>query len=173
MVDVDRVCGKMNIGKYSRFLIKFLLFATILYLAWIPLAAAYYLLLIKIQIAYFNIIGVGAALNFDENYFYVQGMRDSIPPFIALVLATPDIRPKKRLFIIALGTGILFFFRLVLLITYAYLPIFQGEFYAIFVVFLSGTFRIALPFLIWFLFASRQILPKEFFGEKDKKSRNR
>jgi hypothetical protein len=149
----------MNIGKYTGFLIKFFLFATILYLVWMPLAITYYLLVVKLQIAYFHLIGTGATLNFNEEFFYAQGMRDSIPPYIALVLATPGIRPLKRLFIIALGSGILLLFRVILLISYTYLSLFQGEFYGTFVIFLSGTFRIALPLLIWFLFANKQILP--------------
>jgi len=60
-----------------------------------------------------------------------------------------------------IGIPILFLFRVILQISYVYLqiPPPPSEFYAIFVIFLSGTCRVALPFLLWFTLSYKQILP--------------
>ncbi|HJH27563.1 MAG TPA: hypothetical protein C5S37_12570 [Methanophagales archaeon] len=59
-----------------------------------------------------------------------------------------------------IGIPILFFFRVILQISYVYLQIRPtGEFYSIFVIFLSGTCRVALPFLLWLALSYKQIYP--------------
>jgi hypothetical protein len=63
-------------------------------------------------------------------------------------------------FLIGIGVPVLFLFRIILQISYIYLQIPPvSEFYAIFVIFLSGTCRVALPFLLWFALIYKQILP--------------
>jgi len=167
-------------GKYSPFLIKFLLFSTLLYLLWVPFAAVYFSAILRITAAYFGLIGIGITLNPAHDYLYSQGVRSCIPPFIALVLATnlslkPFLEKKtftKRTFFLSLresailkgliiGIPILFFFRVILQISYVYLqiPPAPGEFYAVFVIFLSGTCRVALPFLLWLALGYKQIFP--------------
>jgi len=178
---------KLKLGKYSSFLIKFLLFSTLLYLLWIPFASAYFLLVLKITATYFNLIGIEVSLNPTPDFLYYQGIRSCIPPFIALVLATnlsfkKKALPKKsslekksftkRIFFLSLrenailkglliGIPILFFFRVISQISYVYLQIRPTEeFYAIFVIFLSGTCRVALPFLLWFALTYKQLLAR-------------
>ena len=75
-------------GKYTSFLIKFLLFSTALYLLWIPFASAYFFAVLKTTAAYFGLIGIEITLNPAHDYLYSQGIRSCIPPFIALILAT-------------------------------------------------------------------------------------
>ena len=165
--------------KYTSFLIKFLLFSTALYLLWIPFASAYFSAVLKTTAAYFGLIGIEITLNPAHDYLYSQGIRSCIPPFIALVLATnlslkPFLEKKtftKRTFFLSLresailkgliiGIPILFFFRVILQISYVYLQIRPtGEFYSIFVIFLSGTCRVALPFLLWLALSYKQIYP--------------
>ncbi len=59
-----------------------------------------------------------------------------------------------------IGILILFTFRVILQISYVYLLIPPtGEFYSLFVVFLSGAFRVALPFLLWFAFLYKKLFP--------------
>ena len=147
-------------GRYSSFLIKFLLLSTLLYLLWIPFASVYFLAILKITVAYFELIGIEVSINPAPDYLYSEGIRSCIPPFIALILATPGIKRKRMSFLITLGVPILFFFRVILQISYVYLhiPPPPGEFYQIFVFFLSGTCRVALPFLLWISLTYRQLL---------------
>ena len=60
-----------------------------------------------------------------------------------------------------IGIPVLFFFRVMLQIAYVYLqiPPPPSEFYSIFVIFLSGTCRVALPFLLWLALTYKQIYP--------------
>ena len=149
-------------GKYSSFLIKFILLSTLLYLLWIPFASAYFSAVLKTTATYFGLIGIEITLNPTHDYLYSQGIRSCIPPFIALVLATPGIVWKKKSSLIALSMPLLFVFRTILQISYIYLqiPPALGEFYAIFVIFLSGTCRVALPFLLWFALTYKQLLAR-------------
>jgi len=178
--------SKGLLGKYSSFLIKFILLSTLLYLIWIPFASAYFLAILKITAAYFNLIGIEVSLNPTPDFLYYQGIRSCITPFISLVLATnlsfkkkalpkkPFFEKKitKRTFSLSLresailkglivGIPILFFFRVILQISYVYLQIRPtNEFYSIFVIFLSGTCRVALPFLLWLSLTYKQLLPR-------------
>ena len=156
VLSLERKC----LGKYSTFIIKFLLFATVLYLIWIPFASAYFSAILTTTAAYFNLIGISLEINPAPDFLYSQGIRSCIPPFIALVLATPKTKWKKMAFLIGVGIPILFLFRVILQISYVYLqiPPAPGEFYGIFVIFLSGTCRVALPFLLWFVLTYKQIL---------------
>jgi len=187
--------------KYASFLIKFLLFSTLLYLLWIPFASAYFSAILKITAAYFELIGMEISVNPTPDFLYSQGIRSCIPPFIALILATnlslnlffeqlrcsialqcerkalpttflwkrkldqrkhhfSSLRESAILKGLIIGIPILFFFRVILQISYVYLQIRPtSEFYSIFVIFLSGTCRVALPFLLWFTLSYKQILP--------------
>ena len=173
-------------GKYTSFLIKFLFLSTLLYLLWIPFASAYFSAILKITAAYFELIGISLEAP-TSDLLYSQGIRSCIPPFIALVLAT-NISLKKKdfpkektqkiftkpfclqigfpstLFLkgLIIGIPILFFFRVILQISYVYLqiPPPPGEFYGIFVIFLSGTCRVALPFLLWISLTYKQLLAR-------------
>ncbi len=156
VLSLERKC----LGRYSSFLIKFILLSTLLYLLWIPFASTYFSAILKITAAYFKLIGIEVSLNPTPDFLYSQGIRSCIPPFIALVLATPKIKWKKVAFLIGIGIPVLFVFRTILQISYIYLQIPPtGEFYGIFVIFLSGTCRVALPFLLWLSLAYKQILP--------------
>ncbi len=156
-------------GKYTSFLVKFLFLSTLLYLLWISFASAYFSAILKITAAYFTLIGVEMSLNPTPDFLYSQGVRSCIPPFIALVLATNlSFKPfleKKRFSAVLkgliIGVPSLFFFRVILQISYVYLqtPPAPGEFYSIFVIFLSGTCRVALPFLLWLALGYKQIFP--------------
>ena len=173
------------LGKYSSFLLKFLFFSTILYILWIPFASAYFSVILKITAVYFELIGIVMPLNPSPDFLYSQGIRSSIPPFIALMLSTNLYLEKKaflskntkkifsnffnlqlffppKIFLkkMIIGILILFTFRVILQISYVYLLIPPtGEFYSLFVIFLSGTFRVALPFLLWFALLYKKLFP--------------
>ena len=187
--------SKGFLGKYFSFFVKFLFFSTILYLLWIPFASAYFSVILKVTAVYFEIIGIEISSNPSPDFLYSQGIRSCIPPFVALMLATNlylDLEKKalpktniqkifskafclqkcfpSTLFLkgVVIGIPILFFFRVILQISYFYLLIPPtGEFYSIFIIFLSGTFRVALPFLLWFALMYKQLLPLSI-TEKDK-----
>ncbi len=147
------------LGRYSSFLIKFILLSTVFYLLWTLIAPAYFSAILKITVAYFKLIGIEVSLPTSVS-LYSEGILSYIPPFIALVLATPGIKWKRAASLIALGIPVLFVFRIILQISYVYLQIPPvSEFYNIFVIFLSGTCRVALLFLLWFSLAYKQILP--------------
>jgi hypothetical protein len=163
-----KVLKKKCLGRYSSFLIKFVIFATVLYLFWSLIASAYFSAILKITAAYFELTGIEVSLNPTPDFLYSQGIRSCIPPFIALVLATPKIKCRKMAFLIGIGVPILFLFRIILQISYIYLQIPPtGEFYAIFVIFLSGTCRVALPFLLWFALTYKQILPAKRVAKEE------
>ena len=182
-----KVLKKKCLGRYSSFLIKFVIFATVLYLFWSLIAPAYFSAILKITAAYFELIGIVVSLNPTPDFLYSQGIRSCIPPFIALILATnlsfkkkalpkkPFFEKKitKRKFSLSLresailkgliiGIPVLFVFRTILQISYVYLqiPPAPSEFYAIFVIFLSGTCRVALPFMLWLALSYKQLLPR-------------
>lgn len=168
-------------GKYLPFLIKFLFLSTLLYLLWIPFASAYFSLILKITAVYFEIIGIGISSNPSQDFIYSQGIRSCIPPFVALMFATdlclekkalPRTKTKKifgrayrlyfppKIFLkgVIIGILILFIFHVILQISYVYLLLQpKGELYSLFVIFLSGTLRVALPFLLWFALMYRQL----------------
>jgi len=175
-------CDGGVLGKYSRFFIKFFIFSIIFYLIWTLIASAYFSLILKITTAYFELVGIEVSFNPTSEFLYSQGIRSSIPPYIALFLASTFLWKRKfdfprsifnKTFLkslmesailrgLIIGIPILFLFRVLLQISYVYLQISPapGEFYAIFVIFLSGTCRVALPFLLWLALTYRQqILP--------------
>jgi hypothetical protein len=179
--------GGGGIGKYSTFFIKFFIFSIIFYLIWTLIASAYFSLILKMTTAYFEFIGIDISFTPPREFLYSQGIRSSIPPYIALILASTlswkikrdqrnlyfprsifdktvlkSLRESAILSGLIIGIPILFLFRVLLQISYVYLQLSPapGEFFAIFVIFLSGTCRVALPFLLWLALTYRQqILP--------------
>lgn len=187
--------------KYSSFFIKFFIFSAIFYLIWTLMASAYFSLILKITTAYFGFIGIEISFNPTHDFLYSQGIRSSIPPYIALILATNlsfgRLRSsiasqcekkalfgeesfrlifeglKKNAWMLLIGISILFLFRVLLQIFYVYLQISPApsDYFAIFVIFLSGTCRVALPFLLWLALTYRQILPPRLEPEKLEKKK--
>ena len=155
--------SKGLLGKYSVFFIKFLIFSAVLYLLWRMIAADYFFVAMKLTVAYFAVIE-GINIPFEPSFelLYSQGMCSSIPVFIALVLATPGINRKKRLYISVFGVSVLTLFQVMLLISYIYLegPSAPGALYAKVVFFLSGTGRAALLLMLWFVPVYKQMLPE-------------
>lgn len=146
-----------RLGKYSSLLFKFLVLSTVFCLVWTQIAVAYFSAVLKITFAYFKLFGLEVSLKDPSpDFLYSQGMRSCIPPFAALVLATP-LTWRRRALAMAFGIPALFFFRVILQISYVYLQIHASELYAIFVIFLSGACRVALPFLLWIAFAHEEL----------------
>lgn len=167
--------GKAFLGK-KRFLLKYIIIATVLYIIWIPLADTYLLLLLKTNVAYFNLVGYSVTLDISEQYFGNQGMFSSIPPFIALVLITPNLKPLKRLNVAMIIASVIFLIEAITLIFYlyyAYVYVPMGLFYEVMVYFLP-TCRVAIPFLVWIGLAYKVLLlegfkVKEGEGDVDRK----
>ncbi len=90
VLSLERKC----LGRYSSFLVKFVIFSTALYLLWTLIAPAYFSAILKITAAYFKLIGIKVSLPTPDS-LYSEGILSYIPPFIALVLATPGIKWRK------------------------------------------------------------------------------
>ena len=150
---------KSRSKEYGLFLGKFLLFATLLYLLWIPVASVYFSAVLKMT---------GSPTPAAPDYLFSQGIRSCIPVFAALVLATGEVKCKlkselkRKAKTLLVGVPVLFLFRVILQLSYVSLqnapPPGPSEFYQIFVIFLSGTCRVALPVLLWFSLSYRQLL---------------
>lgn len=153
--------------RYWTLLPKYIVIATILYLIWIPLANIYWLLLLKTSAAYFNIVGYNVALATVPEQYVTNlgrfGMFSCIPPFTALILITPKLKPLKRISIAMFIISIVFFIEAIRIILYSYYIYFDvsfGLFSEVMNYFLP-TCNVAVPFLIWAGLAYKEVLFKK------------
>lgn len=141
--------------EYKILLLRYVIIATVIYLIWIPIADAYSTVLIKANIAYFKLIGYTIYVHAEQIGSYNRGMFSCIPPFIALVLATPKLEPLKRMGLTAVISSIIFLIDVISLIVYiyyTYIYLSQGLFYQVFISFIQIC-NVTIPFLVWFWFA--------------------
>lgn len=118
------------------FLARFLLYLTIMFLMGIPAIKAY-------------ISSPSHALS--AVHFFTFYLPISLIPFLALVIATP-IEKKKMIRIIAIGSLIILFFNvLIIVLQRVFVPI-EMELFQVY-----GMGRIAFPLLLWFIFANNEI----------------
>jgi exosortase/archaeosortase family protein len=166
-----------RIWRVAFFCLKFLVIVVVLVVAWWSLLPVYGYFLLQASGAILrHVMGVpilagwietGGVLNTDSwMYFRIEGVNDkktalallitNLPPYLALVLATPGLRWVRRLLILIYGCAILVAGHILFLVVvlrfqealreYSELPTAVMQFY------------LTLPFLLWIVFAYWQRL---------------
>lgn len=129
------------------FLLRFLLAITVILILWVPV----WLPIPSISQSYISFITHAAVyiampiVGLPDVYITTGGGFPGIIPFIALLLATPDIQWLRKLKLIITGSLLLLTFHLIIVVLQIVFPSHQTglfDFYAI-----SG--RIALPLILW------------------------
>ena len=118
------------------FLKKFILYLTILYVLWIPIAGKYF---------------SDSVVAVDVTNFFLFYLPLNLIPFVALVLATP-IERSRMAKIIFFGFLLTIFFNLFIVILQIILTTFQTE-----ILYIYAIGRIAFPFLLWVAFTHKTI----------------
>ena len=150
------------------FLIKFLILTFVLFLIWISLGEKYLLLLAWVSKYVLWIMGYHVTLVTDGTPFFVYsgieiGMKDAhlanfnIIPLIALILATPRIEPVRRMKMLAIGTFLLFCLHIIDFVSH-FPMYFHGSGIAEMVVIFMAVGEVAVPFVMWFVLAHKEIL---------------
>ena len=132
--------------KYIVLFGKFVVLVSILFLIWTQIAVHYaYLILMTITILFNDI-----TINYNETQLFMVGMLSPIPSFIALIAITPQIRWKKKLGFIGIGSGLIFLLGILLEIIYIFTEFNKNSIFIDFTAgFLFGTSKIILPLCIW------------------------
>ncbi len=150
------------------FLIKFLILTFVFFLIWIPLGEKYLLLLAWVSKYVLWIMGYHVTLVTDGTPFFIYsgieiGMKDAhlanfnIIPLIALILATPRIEPLRRMKMLAIGTFLLFCLHIIDFVSH-FPMYFHGSGIAEMVVIFMAVGEVAVPFVMWFVLAHKEIL---------------
>ena len=122
------------------FLKKFILYLTILYVLWIPIAGKYFS---------YSVVAV------DVTNFFLFYLPLSMIPFVALVLATP-IERSRMVKIVVFGLLLMIFFNMSIVILQILFSELQSE-----LIYTYAIGRIAFPFLLWIAFTHEIIfVPK-------------
>ena len=154
--------GKVN------FLVKFLIFALILFLIWIPVGNVYLLVLAWVSKAVLWVMGYQVTLITDGSPIFIYhgvevGMKDAhlanfnIVPLVALILATPRIEPVRRVKMIAIGMFPLFALHIIDFVSH-FPMYFGGSGIAETICIFMAVGEVAVPFVVWFVLAYKEIL---------------
>ena len=150
------------------FLIRFLALTFVLFLIWIPLGEKYLLLLAWVSKYVLWIMGYHVTLVTDGSPSFLYhgamiGMKDAhlanfnIIPLIGLILATPRIAPVRRMKMLAIGLFFIFCMHVTDFVSH--FPVyFHGSGIAEIVVIFMAVGEVAVPFVLWFVLAHREIL---------------
>jgi hypothetical protein len=125
--------GEMDLIVFFK---KFILYLTILYILWIPIAGKYFS---------YSVVAV------DITNFFLFFLPLNMIPFVALVFATPIERSKMVTFIF-FGSLLIICFNLLIVILQIVFSTFQTD-----LLYLYAIGRIAFPFLLWVAFAHETI----------------
>ena len=151
------------------FLIKFLVLTIVLFIIWIPLGKVYLLLLAVVSKAVLWVMGYHATLSMDgvpafvcrgyligmEEYAHLVNY-NSIP-LVALIFATPNIELSRRIKMLLIGVSVLFCMHVIDFV--AHFPmICSGSGIAETVVIFMAVGEVAVPFVLWFVLAHKEIL---------------
>ena len=151
------------------FLIKFLVLTFVFFLIWIPLGEKYLIMLAWVSKYVLWLMGYHATLVTDGTpYFlcrgYMIGMERyahlanyNVVPLIALILATPRIMSMRRMKMLTIGLFLLFCTHVVDLVSHV--PMYcSGSGIAETVVIFMSVAKVAVPFVLWFVLAHKEIL---------------
>ena len=150
------------------FLIKFLILTLVFFLIWVPLGEKYLLLLAWVSKYVLWIMGYHVTLVTDGTPLFIYsgieiGMKDAhlanfnIIPLVALILATPRIEPVRRMKMLAIGIFLLFCLHVTDFVSH-FPMYFRGSGIAEIVVIFMAVGEVAVPFVLWFVLAHKEIL---------------
>ncbi len=150
------------------FLIRFLILTFVFFLIWIPLGETYLLLLAWASKSVLWVMGYHTTLVTDGTPFFIChgariGMEGAhlsnfnIIPLVALILATPRIIPERRITMLAIGISVLFCMHVIDFVSH-FPMYFHGSMIAEIVVIFMAVGEVAVPFVLWFVLAHREIL---------------
>lgn len=125
--------GEMDLIAFFK---KFMLYLTVLYVLWIPIAGKYFS---------YSVVAV------DVTNFFLFYLPLNMIPFVALVLATPIEKLRMAKFIF-FGLLLIISFNLLIVILQIIFSSFQAD-----LLYLYAIGRIAFPFLLWVAFTHETI----------------
>ena len=154
--------GKIN------FLVKFLILTFVLFLIWIPVGKVYLLLLAWASKAVLWVMGYQVTLVTDGSPIFIYhgaavGMKDAhlanfnIVPLVALILATPRIELVRRVNMLVIGMFLLFTMHIIDFVSH-FPMYFGGSGIAETVYIFMAVGEVAVPFVVWFVLAHKEIL---------------
>jgi hypothetical protein len=174
--------------KIGTFFLRFIAFSIVIYLIWYYFLGNSYLFVLAYASKYLlSAIGYNALLVTTEGspYFVYKGIEIgmkgahlsnfNIVPLIALILAAPGVALKRRGKMLMVGIPAIFFLHLIDFVSHIPMYFDRSEAAGLIVAFM-GVGEVAVPFLIWFALAYREIFPemkeKEVKTKKKKKVKN-
>ena len=149
-----------------KFFGKFMVFLTILFLLWMPVYKLYFNMVVYASNLLFWILGYGMPLSIAEGPSRMEVFTTHLVPFIALVLATPNIQLKRMGKILLVGSLILFLSQVFIMVGY-YIAIVQNSYLNhIITAFLTDAGVVVFPLALWFILAYKDVLPERKEGGK-------
>ncbi len=157
--------------KIKTFVIRFILFSFVIFFLWIYLGTLYLFLLAYASKYVLLAIGYNISLvtTGESPYFIYKGieigMKDAhlsnfnIVPLVSLILAAPGIELKKRGRMLLIGMVAIFVLHLTDFVSHIPMYFDNSRAAGIIVVFMAVG-EVAVPFLIWFALAHKDILPE-------------
>ena len=150
------------------FLVKFLILTLVLFLIWIPVGKVYLLVLAWASKAVLWVMGYQVTLIMDGSPIFIYhgvevGMKDAhlanfnIVPLVALILATPGIKMARRMNMLVIGMFLLFAMHTIDFVSH-FPMYFSGSVIAETVYVFMAVGEVAVPFVVWFLLAYKEIL---------------
>ena len=153
------------------FLVKFLILTFVLFLIWIPVGKVYLMVLAWVSKYVLWVMGYQVTLIIDGSPIFIYkdamvGMKDAhlanfnIIPLVALILATPRIALARRVNMLLIGMFLLFVMHVIDFVSH--FPVyFSGSEIAEIVVIFIAVGEVAVPFVLWFMLAHKEILGNE------------
>lgn len=165
--------------------LRFIAFSIAIYLIWYFLGNAYLFVLAFASKYLLMAIGYKVVLVTagESPYFVYKGIEIgmkgaylsnfNIVPLIALILAAPGVALKRRGKMLLIGMAAIFSLHLVDFVSHIPMYFDNSKIAGLIVAFMAVG-EVAVPFLIWFALAYREIFPeiKEKYVEAKKKARN-
>ena len=153
------------------FLVKFLILTLVLFLIWIPVGKVYLLVLAWASKAVLWVMGYQVTLIIEGSPVFIYhgaavGMKDAhlanfnIVPLVALILATPRIELVRRVKMLVIGMFLLFAMHVIDFVSH-FPMYFSGSGIAEIVVIFMAVGEVAVPFVVWFVLAHKEILGNE------------
>ncbi len=150
------------------FLVKFLILTFVLFIIWIPVGEVYLLLLAWASKCVLWVMGYQVTLITEGSPVFIYrgtavGMEDAhlanfnIIPLVALILATPRIETVRRVKMLAIGMFLLFAMHIIDFVSH-FPMYFSGSGIAEIVVIFMAVGEVAVPFVLWFVLAHKEIL---------------
>jgi len=151
------------------FLVKFLILTLVLFLIWIPVGKVYLLVLAWVSKYVLLVMGYhttpyaadapafvcrGFMIGMEE---YAHLVNYNSIPLVALIIATPNIELNRRIKMLLIGVSVLFCMHVIDFVSH--FPMYcSGSGIAETVVIFMAVGEVAVPFVLWFVLAYKEIL---------------